>query len=92
MTFETEAQARAFVALHLNPLQRGVVVIPTTHGHWAITSASAAKRPPTVCAICGEAFREYPNNPQPIAGGECCAYCDDHVVTPARIAEMRAAQ
>ena len=82
MTFPTEAQARKFLA------QIGTttaVVIPTTHGHWVLTSPTVAKQPAKICCICHEPFHEFPCNALPVAAGECCAYCDDHVVTPARI-------
>jgi len=87
MTFPTEAEARAALAEFTNAT---AVVVPTTHGYWTLVSASALKRRAKVCAICGQQFREYPNNPQPVAVGVCCAYCDDRVVTPARIARMEA--
>jgi hypothetical protein len=86
MIFPTEKEARDFLATMPNP---GVIAIPTTHNHWAITGAETAAQPPKTCAICGQPFREYPNNPQPVAEGECCAWCDDHEVTPARILQSR---
>ena len=88
MTFPTEIEAREFIARMGIP-REGSVVIPTTHGYWVITSAKEAQQPAKVCSICDQPFREFPNNAQPVNGGNCCAYCDDHVVTPARIALAR---
>jgi hypothetical protein len=97
MTFPTEAEARGFLAQMQDTdnwkreafAAPNVAVIPTTHGYWVLTSPSAAYQPATRCVICGEMFREYPCNPQPVwPSGACCAYCDDHVVTPARIREV----
>ena len=88
MTFPTEWQADGFrKQLGI----AGAVVAQTTHGYWVVTSPSILEQPPKTCSICGQEFREYPNNPQPITSGICCSYCDDHVVTPARIAEMKGA-
>lgn len=87
MTFPTEAEARAALAEFFTA---SAVVVPTTHGYWTFVSPSALKRPANVCSICGQEFREYPNNALPISNGQCCAYCDDRVVTPARIALMGA--
>jgi hypothetical protein len=99
MTFSTEAQASEMLAqtniravFSFGPDTAVVipaVVIPTTHGHWAITSAAESKRRAKTCSICGESFREFANNAQPVNDGRCCAYCDDHVVIPARIALAR---
>jgi len=82
MTYPTETQARECLA----QINASAVVIPTTHGYWAITSPTEAEKPAKLCSICGESFREFPNNARPVNDGQCCAYCDDHVVTPARIA------
>jgi len=89
MTFSTEEQARHFFA-QLTQIGKitNVVVIPTTHGHWTVTHAKALREPVKVCSICGETFTEFSNNARPINDGRCCAYCDDHVVIPARIAEV----
>lgn len=84
MTFETEKQALDFLP-QIFSKGTGVVVVQTTHGHWAITAPARLKLPPKTCSICGEPFREFPCNARPINDGQCCAYCDDHVVTPARI-------
>jgi len=81
MTFPTEAKAREFLAL----APSGAVVVPTTHGYFALTSEREAAKPPKRCSICEQQFREYPNNARPINDGKCCAYCDDYVVTPTRI-------
>jgi len=86
MTFRTEAQARAFLA-QLGSMN--AIVAATTHECWTIV---AKKSKPQICSICGESFREYPCNAFPINDGRCCAYCDDHVVTPARIALVRGAR
>ena len=88
MTYSTEEQARTV----LGQMGLNAVVIPTTHNHWVITSPTVLQQPANTCAICGQQFREYPNNPHPVTTGQCCAYCDDHVVTPARIALMRSTQ
>jgi hypothetical protein len=89
MTFPTELEARAFVASFLPGTGDAVAVIPTTHGYWTLTSPVQLKRPANVCSICGESFREPPCNARPVNDGGCCAYCDDHVVTPVRIAAVR---
>lgn len=39
----------------------------------------------TTCAICGETFDGYGNNPAPIASGRACDDCDESYVIPARI-------
>jgi hypothetical protein len=87
MIFRTEAAARR--ELGARPDLSGVVVVRTTHGHWAITGAERVKLEPKICSICGEPFPEYPNRAWPVNDGECCAYCDEHAVTPARIRMMR---
>jgi hypothetical protein len=89
MTFPTEAEAREHIARLMATMTGAVAVIPTTHGYWAVTSLEEAEKPAKICSICQEPFREYACNAQPINNGRCCAYCDDHVVTPARIALMR---
>jgi hypothetical protein len=90
MTFPTEAEAREFIRSTTIDIKiEKVSVIPTTHGYWTITSAKESERPAKTCSICGESFREFKNNAQPINGGGCCNYCDDHVVTPARLALSR---
>lgn len=92
MTFPTEADARDFIAWMMSQAEPDVVeaepdmaVIPTTHGHWVITSVRQAEQAAQVCSICQEPFHEFSNNAQPVNGGRCCAYCDERVVTPARI-------
>ena len=80
MTFPTEAMAREF-ATNLNVT---VPVMPTTHGYWTF----GIRREPKTCSICGEQFFEFGNNALPVNDGRCCNYCDDHMVTPARIAEV----
>lgn len=85
MTFETEAEAREFLTRMIPHAEPLAAVIQTTHAHWCITSAREAARPPKFCSICQQPFREFKNNARPITEGHCCAYCDDHVVTPARI-------
>lgn len=81
MIFPTQSAALEAVAR----MKTDAVVVPSTHGHWAITSPNEAAAPAKVCSICYEAFGEFRNNAWPITKGHCCAYCDDHVVTPARI-------
>ena len=87
MTFPTEAEAREFIAQMMPQVEADVVIIPTTHGHWAITSPREAKRPAKICSICQQPFHEFTNNAKPVNGGRCCAYCDEHVVIPARMAQ-----
>lgn len=38
-----------------------------------------------VCAICGEEFEEYGNNPYPFGGERCCNDCNALAVIPARL-------
>ena len=85
MTFSTEAEAREFLQRMMPQREPDVAVIPTTNEHWVITSSKEADRPAKICSICHQPFREFTNNAMPINGGRCCAYCDDHVVTPTRI-------
>lgn len=89
MTFATAKEAQDFLTNKIWPADEQsktkAVAIQTTHGHWAITSVRQLDKPPLTCSICGEQFHEFPNNAQPINDGRCCAYCDDHVVTPARM-------
>ena len=88
MTFPTEAEAREFLARHAqtHPAATDAAVIPTTHGYWTVTGKEESERPAKTCSICGETFREFANNAQPINEGRCCNYCDDTVViaTPDR--------
>ena len=86
MTFATETEALEFVARMIP--QAEVAVIPTTHNYWVITSHKAVGRPAQICSICHQPFQEFSNNARPVNDGRCCAYCDDHVVTPARIAQV----
>ena len=38
------------------------------------------------CCICGNKFKGYGNNPEPVVdSGTCCDYCNVRVVIPARI-------
>jgi len=85
MTFRTEAQARAFLA---QVSADGLAVVSTTHGCWTIVGRGKHKAATEICSICGESFPEYSCNAYPVNDGRCCAYCDDHVVTPARIRAM----
>ena len=89
MTFPTEAAARKFLAQMIPHAEPNAAVIPTTHEHWCITSAREAKQPAKLCCICRQPFHEFACNAMPVASGGCCAYCDDHVVTPARIERAR---
>jgi len=90
MIFRTKKEATAFLAaMDVGPdvtIGPDVIVFPTTHRYWTITSRQAVEEPPKICAICGNKFREYPNNPLPVTEGQCCAYCDESVVWPARSA------
>jgi hypothetical protein len=81
MTFPTEEQAREFLAQN----KMSALVVPTTHKQWVYVSGDALDRTANICVICGGEFPEYPNNPDPVAEGVCCSFCDDHVVTPARL-------
>lgn len=89
MTFPTEAEAREFLTRMIPHAEPNAAIIPTTHDHWVITSAREAGQRPKLCVICQQPFREFANNARPVADGGCCAYCDDHVVTPARIERAR---
>ena len=45
------------------------------------------------CSICGELFKGYGNNPDPVTTGEndrCCDICNAAQVIPARMKGMRA--
>ena len=45
-----------------------------------------------ICCICGCELEGFGNNPDPIVrreGAVCCNWCDNTVVIPARIAQMR---
>lgn len=42
------------------------------------------------CAICGEPFTEYGNNPEPFKGEYACDDCDAQFVIPARMCLGRA--
>lgn len=44
------------------------------------------------CAICGEPFEGWGNNPRPFAGDRCCDHCDDYLVTPVRALFPRSSQ
>ena len=37
------------------------------------------------CSICGEEYRGFGNNADPINNGRCCDICDDIKVIPARL-------
>ena len=89
MTFPTEQEAREFLAGMTDVDKDRIVVIPTTHGYWTFTGKEEAAQPAKLCSICGEPFQEFTNNARPVNGGRCCAYCDEHVVTPARLARGR---
>lgn len=98
MTFPTEAETRKFLAKmridlgHFRSMpqrESNVVVVPTTHGHWVITGAEEAQRPAKICSICYQPFPEFGNNAQPVNDGDCCSYCDDNVVIPARMARAK---
>lgn len=87
MTFPTEAAAHEFITQFD---LADVAIIPTTHQHWVIVPTRVLKRKGAqMCSICQQPFREFSNNAQPVNDGRCCAYCDDHVVTPQRIAMGR---
>ncbi len=40
------------------------------------------------CCICGNPIIGYGNNAEPVKKGECCDYCNIHVVIPARVDEF----
>ena len=42
-----------------------------------------------VCSICQKPFTGFGNNAYPINNGRCCNWCNDTVVIPARIIQMR---
>jgi len=96
MIFKTEGEARDFLTLidkaaskaAKQPSKIKAMIVPTTHGHWTITGnrpTHSKPKPWETCSICGEEFPEFSNNAEPVNGGRCCAYCDQYVVTPARI-------
>jgi len=88
MIFPTKADARAF-AKRMGVLHdRHLLIVRTTHEHWTIIRRRRLQVT-QICSICGESFPEPSNNAQPVNEGRCCAYCDDHVVTLARVAESR---
>jgi len=37
------------------------------------------------CSICGEIYKGYGHNAQPINAGRCCGLCNDLVVIPERL-------
>ncbi len=39
------------------------------------------------CAICGENFKGFGHNAEPISRGRCCEKCNDNFVIPVRIKE-----
>jgi len=80
MIFQSAAEAREYLAA--NGIT-SAVVMPTTHAHFAITGRRKPRR--QICSICQEPFPEFSSNAEPVNNGRCCAYCDLHVVTPARI-------
>ena len=41
------------------------------------------------CCICGNRFRGFGNNPEPVKkDGECCDNCNDEYVVPARLKQL----
>lgn len=45
-----------------------------------------------ICCICGEEFEGFGNNPYPVdkeEGARCCDECNDEVVIPARINDLK---
>lgn len=42
-----------------------------------------------VCSICGENYKGYGNNAQPVNNGRCCDKCNAEVVIPIRIMRTR---
>jgi hypothetical protein len=46
-----------------------------------------------ICCFCGEKYKDWGNNPQPIIeDGRCCDRCNWYVVLPARVREYEAAK
>ena len=43
-----------------------------------------------ICAICGERFEGFGNNPAPFKGDRCCDRCNSLVVIPARLLHIYA--
>ena len=41
------------------------------------------------CSICGELYHGIGNNAEPVNNGRCCNTCNDLVVIPIRITQMR---
>lgn len=42
------------------------------------------------CVICGNVYRHFGHNAEPVAVGRCCDHCNATAVLPARIGEGRA--
>jgi hypothetical protein len=43
-----------------------------------------------LCSICSGDFDEFPCSAHPITDGQCCARCDDLIVTPIRMVRSAA--
>lgn len=46
-------------------------------------------RTPAICSICWRTYYGWGNNAEPVNSGLCCTACDDTIVIPARIRQMR---
>jgi hypothetical protein len=50
----------------------------------------AKRKDEFTCCICGEAYSGLGNNPAPVKGdGECCDFCNSHIVLPRRVKEAK---
>ena len=45
-----------------------------------------------ICSICGTAYIEWGHNAWPVTKGRCCNECNDLVVIPRRIRDLRQVQ
>jgi hypothetical protein len=50
------------------------------------------EKPVRICCICGNGYDEYGHNADPVKKARCCNNCNDTVVIPARIRQLRRAQ
>jgi hypothetical protein len=46
-------------------------------------------RQPDVCSICQITYYGWGHNAQPVNNGRCCNVCNDTIVIPARLRQMK---